>query len=437
MTTQGKRGRPQKPFITSWGEAVAGLRRERDGRWRIIATREAFTEPDERLAVARARSIMAANDPPKTITMAVDVPFSEAMNRLDGAWDAMHRHEGQRATYVDGTVTFHHKLDPNLVWPWLRRMLIDDPAYVARMVGIPQLATLAEWPMPTSPIRLQHLLDVYNAHSESKDETKREAANTFTTFLKTTKADTLADLTADTLKTYRDTIRTTKTPATAAAYFGRIKWVIAFGKSEGEDAVQIDAALSRLKVLKAPKQKKTHDPSPISREHFHDLLKAARRDFPDWHDRLLLSLNACLHLDECLAVQWDELNLDAGTFCTHRSKTGVIRAATLWPETIAALKARIRRGPHVFTSTHGKRFVTRGQWKTWEKLRTAAGCPAVQFDDIRDGSYTAACNASGVDEKFARLLAGHKSHGLQDNYVARNPSVVAPACDAVHRHYFC
>jgi hypothetical protein len=57
------------------------------------------------------------------------------------------------------------------------------------------------------------------------------------------------------------------------------------------------------------------------------------------------------------------------------------------------------------------------------------------MDDIRDGGYSAACAASGVDEKFARLLAGHRSHGLQDNYVSRNPAIVKPACDAVYSVY--
>jgi hypothetical protein len=58
------------------------------------------------------------------------------------------------------------------------------------------------------------------------------------------------------------------------------------------------------------------------------------------------------------------------------------------------------------------------------------------LDDIRDGSYTAACRAKGVEEKFARLLAGHRAHGLTDAYVQRNPFDVKPASDAVYAAYF-
>jgi hypothetical protein len=37
-----KRGRPQKPYQTSWNVPVAGLARDTDGRWRVLATGEWF-----------------------------------------------------------------------------------------------------------------------------------------------------------------------------------------------------------------------------------------------------------------------------------------------------------------------------------------------------------------------------------------------------------
>lgn len=89
-----------------------------------------------------------------------------------------------------------------------------------------------------------------------------------------------------------------------------------------------------------------------------------------------------------------------------------------------------------FVSAHGTRYPASGQWKTWNKLRIAAGCPNAQMDDIRDAAYTAACRAKGVDEKYARLLAGHRSHGLTDAYVQRNPFDVKPASDAVYAAFF-
>src|SRR5688500_12607856 len=37
----------------SWGKVIAGLTRQKDGRWRIIGTVRPWTEPDEKRAVER------------------------------------------------------------------------------------------------------------------------------------------------------------------------------------------------------------------------------------------------------------------------------------------------------------------------------------------------------------------------------------------------
>lgn len=50
MARQARRGRPAKSYTTSWGETINGLARGNDGRWRIIATGQRFTEADERRA---------------------------------------------------------------------------------------------------------------------------------------------------------------------------------------------------------------------------------------------------------------------------------------------------------------------------------------------------------------------------------------------------
>ena len=49
--------RPRRPYQTSWGEVVAGLAQDSNGRWRVVATGERFREQDERLAVLRFRRL--------------------------------------------------------------------------------------------------------------------------------------------------------------------------------------------------------------------------------------------------------------------------------------------------------------------------------------------------------------------------------------------
>jgi hypothetical protein len=53
---------------------------------------------------------------------------------------------------------------------------------------------------------------------------------------------------------------------------------------------------------------------------------------------------------------------------------------------------------------------------------------------LRDGAYTA-CVEANVTANLCQLLVGHRS-GIADHYVKRKPSMVAPACEAIYRHYF-
>jgi len=393
-------------YKTTWGQVVVGLARNRDGRWRVMATGYRFTEPDECKAIEKFRELTCESAPQPRL-------------------------EEQRA----GGVMFAGVYVPEpLLYRWVNEQIRNHRVAFAKKVGIPALARLDEADVPKPAIRLEMILDIYKKHAEVLPRSRRYAVKRFEDFMKITRARTLADLTTDVLTLYRDTIKSrVASPGTVANYFGVVKWVVRFAKSEGQDAVQIDAALSRMAVLKAPRGTRVHEPRPISSENFGKLLAVARKDYPSWEPRLLVMLNLCLHFDEALAIEWADLDLVGETFCTRRNKRGrVIRCATLWPETVQSLKTIQRTdGPYLFTSAYGTRFNTSGQWKTWEKIRKAAGLPNVQLDDIRDGAYTAACNASGVEEKFARLLAGHRSHGLQDNYVARNPTIVRGACDAV------
>ena len=111
----------------------------------------------------------------------------------------------------------------------------------------------------------------------------------------------------------------------------------------------------------------------------------------------------------------------------------------LWNETVAALTALPRGGSeYVFVSPTGTRYSKNAKINDFaDTLRVKAGVDSsVTWAQIRDGAYTAAAHAPGVDEKFARLLAGHKAAGLQDKYVRRNPEIVKPACDAVYEAYF-
>jgi integrase len=191
-------------------------------------------------------------------------------------------------------------------------------------------------------------------------------------------------------------------------------------------------------VLWTGSKKPQIDPKPIQPAEFKVLLEIGGDPWAPW---LYCGLNLCMHLNGVCELKWQEFDLNAGTYASIRGKTAdkrIPRAATLWLETIELLRKIPKRGqsPYVFTSTHGTRYNRNTRGNDFTDLRNKAGLSHLTFSSLRDGAYTAAAQAPGVDEKWARLLAGHKSPGLQDHYVLRHPKIVKPACDAVYNHYF-
>src|SRR5436190_22131413 len=83
-STPRKRGRPQARHRMADGKEILGLTRRPDGRWRVSATGETFTEPDEKLAVARFLAIAAARDV-QSVLLPVDTEGLDIESAFDRA----------------------------------------------------------------------------------------------------------------------------------------------------------------------------------------------------------------------------------------------------------------------------------------------------------------------------------------------------------------
>jgi integrase len=458
-------GRKIKTHTASYDSTVKipGLSRCPDGRWRVMANGKEtrFTEPNEQKAVARAQQLLGIDQKAAT---AIEIRLADIIpNPPDNLDELVETHSHRLTDFyieVDATgnelanvehegeladLPFRINIPDKILWPWFRYVLTEKPEYVAKMTGLSE-TSLRQMALPRASIKLTKIIDNYMTHGPATDKAKAEALSPLNRLIELTGARTLDDLTTANMLLYRTEIeKRIAGPATRRAYYARIKSVIGFGLKTGMDTDQIRAALDRCKVLWTGEALPNVKPTPISREDFHSLLSAGSGTWRPW---LLLGLNLCLHLGEVCQLKWAEFDLSKGTYAAIRNKTRrdrIPRAATLWPETTAALLAIERRGnsPYVFTSTHGKDYNRNTRGNDFAKLRALAGIKSrivdgeevnVTYDWIRDGAYTAACHAPGVDDKYAKLLAGH-SAGLQDNYVLRNPACVKPACDAVFRAY--
>lgn len=413
-------------------------------RWRITLPGEhfgkRFTEVDERLAVAKFKALVG-EDATATIILDTlprddfDQPILNENPADTGAGFTLAKTIDSTEN-SDGTISLVQRVNEQEMWNWCRRQILADPVHAARMTGITALSHLRHDIKPQADLKLDDLIAVYKRQNPASDKSKREALAALRRLIDNTQAKTLDDLTQDALLRFKEKIeKDVPGPATRAAYYNRIRFIIRFGLKVGLDPVQIRACLDRAKVLWTGEAMPSVQPKPISREHFHALLQAGNGSWRAW---LLVGLNLCMSIEEVCGLRWEWFDLEKGTFACVRVKTRrkrIPRAAVLWPETIRALKAIDRKGPYVFVSSHGTRYNKNTRVNDFKEFKEAAGLPdLVTFSCLRDGAYTAAAHGT-TDERQARVLAGHVAPGLSDNYVLRNAEIVKPACDAVYMVY--
>lgn len=440
--TLTRRGRPTKPYRTSWGEEIHGLYKSltRPGQWRVIATGERFTSHDEKVAVHLFRQKM--KDHENTVTFPLGTPTKQVTGDdilaemageaigLDPAFIAK-REATDTIEGPNGEEIYVQKINEAKMWAWFREQLLTRPEYIAKLTGLPELAGWRYMPIPKAAIKLQTLADTYDAHSPSNWRTKGQVKAAMKRLQKLTGAETVNDLDTQTLIDFRQKVNAALEPTGASQIFSKIKAALAFGIKYGLDSAQLSAALTRLKTLYAPPSTSTAKPQPISPADFNKLLDASNTE---WRAILLLSLNMALYLEDVCTLRWEDFDLQAGTYTGKRNKTSVIRVGILWPETMEAMKALPRKGksPLLFTSQTGLRFNTSSKYDTYASLRKQVSVES-PFSSIRDAAYTAA--AASCDEKTAKLFAAHRFGGLMDSYVQRKPALVKPASDAVHAAY--
>ena len=445
--------RYSKGYVASTGLRYQFLVKDKDGRWRNVKTGEKWTDKDERRAIARymewertqANATVTVSAP-----LTADIPLGPVAVQATADGEPISPVHAQTELWARSVAAEYYGHDPkfrellaqaklpaNLFYAWLREELIEHSAELAKAVGIPELASLSRMSLPQAPVTLTKLAEVYREQNGSTVATKCRAMTAWSRLIAHTKVATLDELTTAKLQAFRQSVESSPTLASAASrqfIYGKIKSVISFGLKAGLDVTQIQPALGRCKVLFTNGVKPVASPKPIKRNHFHTLLTSGNDSWRPW---LLVGLNCAMYMEELCQLRWEDLDLEHGYYIARRGKTGVVRCACLWKETVEALKTVRRRGqsPFVFTSQFGTRYNKNTRLNDFAEMRERAGLPEdVKFSHIRDGAYTAAAMGSS-DERQARILAGHAAAGMLDRYVQRNAEYVRPACDAVYKTY--
>jgi integrase len=445
-------GRRRVTYVTTWGETIPGLTRDTDGRWRILGTKKRFSEDDERMAIARFRRMQDGKQAIE-IQAAIEVT-QDQINAADGnktgaELDRLMRHEGTAEFFADqlhlgkDQLIAGQNVDPLILWGWLREKLLTDPKFIADRVGIPELSDLKNFNIPLAPVKLAAVLAAFKATKQfSQRADLGRHVKAWQYMLRTNGAVTINDLSTDALKLWRDDVRKHYRFKSQANLFGRVKAICSYvAKEEAMHVEPLKALLTRMEVLKPAGEAPQDEPHPIAPANFMRLVKQAEQE----NDlrmvaALWLSLNCCMYVQEVVNLLWSDIKAD-GVLLTHRRKTGkCIRAAVLWPETLAALEKldRLGDGMPILMSRERAAVSAHQLRKQYRTLRTRAKVElnaSTEWASMRDGAYSAACHDPKVEERFARVLAGHKAPGVQDKYVVRNPAIVAPACRAVRNAY--
>ena len=106
---------------------------------------------------------------------------------------------------------------------------------------------------------------------------------------------------------------------------------------------------ARLKRLKSKKR-------TLNADDIRTLIEAADQPI---RAMILLGINCGMTQAEVSGLEWADIDLDAAVLDTIRHKTAVERVATLWPETVSALREIPRKTntDRVFTTRHGNAYV--------------------------------------------------------------------------------
>ena len=428
--SKSKRGRKAKDFVCPWnGVTINGLyNKPGTNVWRIRATGQEYTEPDERQAIARFEAITRST---KAMTQ-LPLPTSDVQQAIEQARAAgfskirLEITPGQQTTYsvAVGSGEFYAAV---------RRMLLETPQALAHATGVEWVAWGPELSQPQASPRLAAIGDSYFQNSGVSANEISRSRLFWKEFVAAVGVTTVREIDhAGVFKYEQKMLNRKLSPKSRLHRIRKVRGIFHFAIRRGQSPSDCRAALDVLAMLRV---KNAHplDPTPISKVDFwriYDQAKTAGDD--QFATMLLIALNAGLYPGEIAALRWNEIDLTTGGLVTRRPKTKVVRIAVLWSQTTRALKQLPHQGEAIFY-TRQRSFTVQSASVLFRRYRDAAGvAKSVKFGMVRDASYS---EAAAIDVDQARMLCGHKLAGQADAYLRRRPDLVAEACTAIAKAF--
>jgi len=322
----------------------------------------------------------------------------------------------------------------------------NSPHTAAQKLGIPKLSLLDDDDISKikPPLTLDNIRDIYlnrTINPLSKNQ-KNEVLSWWGQFQSIINAKTIRDITRQDISSYQNQIHDLRnkkdySPTWIKHRFDLIKTVLRYAQKQAEDSTDINRVLGYCQQFVYPK-KNPPKPKPISKNNYNKLLDHVR-DNPKYRSMLLLSLNCAMYPIDVTNVRLDDINLENRTLIMQRQKTGVIRVAVLWGETVEAitdyLRTKTDNSQYLYISKIGKKYKAirlRRLFNSW--LNKLGLDSTLCWEHIRDGAQTVGARA-GIPLDTIRYLMGHKVSGITDHYLMRSPDLVRELCEVIRKHY--
>lgn len=174
----------------------------------------------------------------------------------------------------------------------------------------------------------------------------------------------------------------------------------------------------------APKVEGTTRRRALTAAEARALLELARDD-PDAGLLVSLALGTGARVGELLALDWSDIDLEAGivTIRGSRSRSGVgptksakgRRTVALPPFVLDALAREARRSGPVVATSDGRPLIPERAGERWRALRKRAGLDGLRFHDLR-GTFATLALGAGIPVKALADVLGHDPSVLLRSY---------------------
>ena len=184
------------------------------------------------------------------------------------------------------------------------------------------------------------------------------------------------------------------------------------------------APRNAARLAHAPRVEGTSRRRALTAAEARHLLDVAQDD-PETALLVTMALGTGARVGELLALDWSDVDLDAGIVTIHgsRSRTGVgppktrrgNRTVMLPPFAVATLRAEDRRDGPIIATADGRPLIPERAGERWRALRARAGLDGLRFHDLR-GTYATLALAAGIPAKALADVLGHDPAVLLRTY---------------------